>query len=202
MFPFLGISAILRASCREEDLAFSKQVGALPFTSIESKCHREGRVAPVGQLASQHIDPSRDLQHLHSWEHTEPSETSAPSTHLDPELFWTCGGCCCDVGPLSFFLPISVHVSRKVGSCFQHTWPALQDKPSHACAPPPRSPACLPHTSFLQAILGEKMKCKGQSACSLRQGTGRGRTKRRTRFGPRWLWGMHPIPARSLHTGR
>lgn len=38
----------------------------------------------MGQLASQHIDPSRDLQHLHSWEHTEPSETSAPSTHLDP----------------------------------------------------------------------------------------------------------------------
>lgn len=66
MFPFLEISALLRASCQEEDLPPSEQMGALPFVSVEFKCHHKGQVAPMGLFASQYIDLSRGLQRVRS----------------------------------------------------------------------------------------------------------------------------------------
>lgn len=57
---------------------------------------------------------------------------------------------------------------RKVDSYFQQQWPVLRGKPSHTCAPPPCFSACLPHTSFLQAVLGVKWRAevKAFAACS------------------------------------
>lgn len=61
MFPFLGISEFLKASCQEEDLAPSEQMGALPFTSVEFKCHCKGWVVPMGLISSQYIDLRGDV---------------------------------------------------------------------------------------------------------------------------------------------
>lgn len=91
MFPFLGISALLRASCQEEDLAPLEQTGALPFASVEFKCHRKGRVVPVGLISGQYVDPRRDLQSLYSSEHAVQSVP--PSTCLNPELIWILASC-------------------------------------------------------------------------------------------------------------
>lgn len=46
---------------KEEDLAPLEQMGALPFTSVGFKCHRKGRVVPVGLISSQYVDPRGDL---------------------------------------------------------------------------------------------------------------------------------------------
>lgn len=119
MFPFLGTSAFLRASCQEEDPAPSEQMGALPFASVEFKCHRKGWVVPVGLISSQYVDPSGDLQSLYSSEHAVKSVP--PSTCLNPELIWLLGSCYYDIGLISIFLSIFVHMSRKVGSYFQQT---------------------------------------------------------------------------------
>lgn len=80
---------------------------------------RKGRVAPVGLISSQHVDPSRDLQGLYSWEHAAKSVPH--STCLNPELIWILDSCCYDIGPISVFLSIFVHMSRTVGSYFQQT---------------------------------------------------------------------------------
>lgn len=96
-------------------------------------------VAPTGRTASQHIDPSRDLQCLHNRECINLLGTSAPRSTGSRTLLGT-GGYCCDVGPLSF--SIYLH------PCLQKGWflfPALL-----ACSPkralpcmwlPPRSAA-------------------------------------------------------------
>lgn len=61
MFPFLGISEFLKASCQEEDLAPSEQMGSLPFASAQFKCHHKGRVVPTRLISGQYVDPRGDL---------------------------------------------------------------------------------------------------------------------------------------------
>lgn len=91
-----------------------------------------------------------------------------PSSCLKPELIWILYSCCCEIGPIPISLSIFVHMCRKVDSYFQQKWPVLHGKSSHTCAPPPCFSACLPHTSFLQAILGVKWSAKVKvfAACS------------------------------------
>lgn len=91
-----------------------------------------------------------------------------PSTCLKPELIWILYSCCCEIGPIPIFLSIFVHMCRKVDTYFQQKWPVLHGKSSHTCAPPPCFSACLPHTSFLQTILGVKWSAKVKvfAACS------------------------------------
>lgn len=103
---------------------------------------------------------------LYSLEHAIKSVP--PSTCLKPELIWILYSCCCEIGPIPIFLSIFVHMCRKVDSYFQQKWPVLYDKSSHTCAPPPCFSACLPHTSFLQAILEVKWSAKVKvfAACS------------------------------------
>lgn len=83
-------------------------------------------VAPTGWTVSQHIDPNRDVQHLHNRECANLLGTSAPCT-VGSRALLGIGGYGCAVGPLSLFLFISIHVYRKVGLCFQRSWTSPQN---------------------------------------------------------------------------
>lgn len=144
-------------------------------------------VAPTGWTVSQHIDPNRDVQHLHNRECANLLGTSAPCT-VGSRTLLGIGGYCCDVGPLSLFLFISIHVYRKVGSCFQRSWTSPQKKLSHAYG---LLPALLPPPSLFLSPgnSGRETEHKGQNLCSMKWGIRCGCTNRELRSGPQWMWG-------------
>lgn len=136
-------------------------------------------VAPMGRTASQHIDPSRDLQCLHNRECTNLLGTSAPHTAGSRTLLGT-GGYCCDVGPLSF----SIYLHQKGWFLFPVLL-ACSPKQALPCMwPPPRSAA----SSFTLPCSRQFWERNGvQMSKPLQHEVGSLMWVHK-RSGPRWMW--------------